>query len=435
MFYNSTQTSRRSVMQLAPPKNANYAAVVVSIKQLNELLGCDNVVGTPLLGFQAIVGRDTKEGELGIVFPAESQLSEEYASKNNLYRHAAKNDDAGKQGYLEDNSRVKAMKFRNHRSDCLFMPLESLQYTGIFWGDLQEGDTFDTLNGHEICRKYEVKKTNSEARIQKNKIKFQRVDQKHFPLHYDSDNYFRNENVIPDERTVVITQKLHGTSIRVANTIVARRFNWLDKLAQRVGVQVAATEFDYIFGSRRVTKDANNQEQAHYYSEDIWTIEGKKLEGSIPENFVVYGELIGWTSNNAPIQKNYTYKIPKGTADLYVYRVAFINGQGLVTDLSWDQVKEFCEDRGLKYVPELWRGPMSELRPMVRQWFNDVNFRETGYPQAVELDEESPCDEGVCIRLDGLSPYIVKAKSPLFYEHESKMLDEEALDLEVEGEL
>jgi hypothetical protein len=84
---------------------------------------CDNVVGTPIFGFQAIVGKDSKPGDLGIVFPAESQLSEEYCRVNNLFRHGDLNDDESAKGYLEDNRRVKAMKFRGHRSDCLFMPL------------------------------------------------------------------------------------------------------------------------------------------------------------------------------------------------------------------------------------------------------------------------------------------------------------------------
>jgi len=66
-------------MKLLEPENSNYAAQVVEIKSLTDLAGCDNVVGTPLLGFQAIVGKDTEQGDLGIVFTAETQLSEEYA--------------------------------------------------------------------------------------------------------------------------------------------------------------------------------------------------------------------------------------------------------------------------------------------------------------------------------------------------------------------
>jgi hypothetical protein len=422
-------------VKLQKPENDNYAAVVTRISTIVPLENCDNVVGTPLFGFQAIVGKDTLVGELGIVFPAETQISEEYARQNNLHRHGDLNDDQGAKGYLEDNRRVKAMKFRGHRSDCLFMPLTSLAYIKkLDLSEFKEGDVFDAIGDHEICKKYQIKRTNREARLEKNKTKFVRVDKKFMPEHYDSDNYFRNVDVIPDDRTVIVTQKLHGTSIRVGNTIVARKLKLRDRAARALGVRVADTEHDYVFGSRKVIKDVNNPNQEHFYSTDLWSEEGKKLEGVLPNGYLLYGELIGWAPNGGPIQKNYTYKVPHGTCDLYVYRVATVNNDGFVCDLSWDQTVEFCKDRGLKTVPELWRGAMRELpEELVRQRFTDVKFRETGYPQAVDLDPESPCDEGVCIRLDGIAPYILKAKSPVFYEHESKMLDEEAVDLEAEG--
>jgi hypothetical protein len=419
-------------MKFNEPKNKNYAATVVSLKSITPLEGSDNIVGTPIFGFQAIVGKNSQVGDMGIVFPAETQLSQEYAYENNLHRHGDHNRLEGSKGYLEDNRRVKAMKFRGHRSDCLFMPLTSLSYIKkLDLSQLKEGDSFDKIGDHDICNKYVIKRTKREQRIEKNKDKFIRVDKKYLPEHYDSDNYFRNMEVVPPETTVIVTQKLHGTSIRIGHTVVKHKHTFLEKLAKRLGIRVAEHGFDYVFGSRKVIKDVNNPNQNHYYSTDIWTEEGKKLEGMIPENFLVYGELIGWTPEGAAIQKNYTYQVPPQTCDLYVYRVAFVNGQGKVVDLAWDQVVEFCKDLGLKHVPELWRGKMKDC--LVEQWFIDTKFNEIGYPQAVPLDKESPVDEGVCIRVDGIAPYILKAKGPQFYEHETKMLDEEVVDLEVEG--
>lgn len=418
-------------MKILEPENKNYAATVVKLKEPIQLEGLDNLVGVTIFGFQALVSKDTPVGELGIVFPAESQLSEEYARRNNLHRHGNLNDDEGAQGYLEDNRRVRALRLRGERSDCLFMPLSSLSYIKG-WDTLREGDTFDRLGDHEICKKYVVARKGT-PRVEKNKAKaFSRVDKKFLPEHYDTDNYFRNVDTLSENNWVYITQKLHGTSIRVGHTVVARKLTVRDRAAKALGVKVADTEMDYVFGSRKVIKDANNPNQNHFYTTDIWTEEGKKLEGLIPENYLVYGELVGWTPNGSPIQKNYTYRVPHGTCDLFIYRVAVINNQGIVLDLTWPQVQEFCRDRGLKAVPELYGGPMPTEQE-IRDWYIDKSFRKEGYPQAIELDRESPCDEGVCIRLDGLTPYILKAKSPVFLEHETKMLDEEAEDLEAEG--
>lgn len=419
-------------MKISKPENESYAATVVTISEVHPFEGSDNIVGTNLFGFQAIVGVGTQPGERGLFFPAETQLSQEFCYENNLHQHGNLNKDEGAKGYLGDNRRVRAIRLRGNRSDCLFMPLSSLSYIkGFDPNELQDGDTFDVIGDHPICNKYVIKRTKKEQRIEKNKDKFIRVDKKFLPEHYDSDQWYKYHQAVPDEATVIVTQKLHGTSIRVGNTVVSRKLTLADRLAKLIGAKVQPTEMDYVFGSRKVIKDINNPNQNHFYSTDIWTDEGKKLEGLIPENFLVYGELIGWTPNGTPIQKNYTYQVPPQTCDLYVYRVAFVNAQGMVVDLSWDQVREFCKDRNLRTVPELWRGPKKDF---VAEEYIDRNYHAgEGFTQAVPLGDESPCDEGVCIRVDGLAPYILKAKGPLFYEHETKMLDAEAEDLEAEG--
>lgn len=428
-------------MKFKEPANNNYTATVVTIKQIVPLKAnketkaqdCDNVVGTPLFGAQAIVGKDTKVGDIGIVFPHETQLSEDFVYENNLFRHTDQNKDDGKAGYLEDNRRVRGMKFRGHRSDCLFLPLSSLKYTKVDISKLEEGDSFDEINGKEICKKFLRKVPKS--RIEKNKKdrSFVRVEKKFMPEHYATDQFFKNEDAIPPNRRVVVTQKIHGTSIRIGHTIVKRKLKPQEKLAKKLGVKVQDTEFDYVYGSRRSIKDINNPNQQHFYKHDIWTEEGKKLQGLIPENFLVFAELVGWNPDGGPIQKNYTYKIAHGISELYVYRVAHINGEGRVTDLTWDQIKEFCRDIDIKHVPELWSGQMKDFNP--REWL-DVRFNDElhgGYPQALPLDKGF-IDEGICIRVDGLTPYTLKAKSPMFLQHETKMKDEEVADTEEDEE-
>ncbi|HEY5267771.1 MAG TPA: hypothetical protein VII94_01400, partial [Candidatus Saccharimonadales bacterium] len=280
-------------MKIKEPENENYAAVFTTIKSIVPLDNCDNVVGTPLFGFQAIVGIDTKVGDVGIVFPAETQLSEEFCKENNLFRHTELNKNKDKAGYMEDNRRIKAMKFRGHRSDSLFMPLTSLSYIKkLKLDDLRDGDSFDVLFDHEICKKYVIKRPVS--RIQKNKVKFVRVDKMFLPEHFDSDQYFRHSESIPDDTTVIVTQKLHGTSIRIANTIVARRLNLIEKSLKKVGVKIQTHEFAHVGGSKKVVKDPDNPAQNHFYDFDVWTTEAMKLKGTVPENYILYGELIGW---------------------------------------------------------------------------------------------------------------------------------------------
>lgn len=416
-------------MKLDKPQNSNYAAVVVRLKTFVPLEGCDNVVGAPIFGFQAIVSKNHEIGELGIVFPVETQLSADYVKENNLFRHEEYNKDPKEKGYLEDNRRVKAMKFRGHRSDALFMPLESLKYIlGNDIDKLKEGDEFDQLKGKEICKKYIII-SHERANRQGQPKMFKRVDTKFIPEHFDSDNYFKFAGLLNPEADVVVTQKVHGTSIRIANTIVLRKKSFFENILSRLGVKIQETEYDYVFGSRKVIKDTNNPDHQHYYDVDIWSQEGKKLEGILPENFILYGELIGWTPTGGAIQANYTYQLPVGTCQLYVYRVAFVNAAGLVTDLPWDSMVEFCDRYGLKAVPEIWRGKVKDFdaTKYIDKRLNDE------YTHCLALDKPELVDEGVCLRIDRLTPYILKAKSPIFLQHESKILDTGTVDLETEG--
>lgn len=426
-------------MKLDPPVNENYAGVVVRLPSLHALEGADRLKAAPLYGFQAIVDLSYAAGDLGVVFPAECQLSEEYCKFNDLYRHSEFNTDPEAKGYLEDSRRIRAIKLRGHRSDCLFLKLDSLAFTGAKLDDLKEGDTFDSLNGHEICKKYVIKTKGTGRQQQKQIKKFVRVDPRTFPEHLDTTSWFRNSHLIPQDAWVYVSQKVHGTSIRLGRVPVLRKMTWRDKIAKRLGVKVQEAEYDAIAGSRKVIKDPNHPDYAksnHFYESDIWSSFLPRVEHLIPENFLVFGELIGWTSDGGAIQANYDYGLAPGTHELYVYRVATVNPKGVVTDLSWPQVRQFCYDRDLKHVPELWEGKHSDFR--ANEWVDKrladlIPFGVGRGPAPLPLGANKKLvDEGVCVRADGLTPTVLKAKSPVFLAHETKLLDQEVLDIEAD---
>jgi hypothetical protein len=427
-------------MKLLEPDNKDYAAVVVRLPKPVDLEGLDNLVGLQVLGSQALVARKADYGELVLVFTAGTQLSDEFAYKNNLYRHADKNEDQGQKGYLEDNRHLRQLKLKGYVSGALVMNLNALSYIkGVDVEQFNEGDTFDKIGDHEICRKYINKKTHAERAFEKNKKVWTRVDEKFLPQHYDTDNYFKNSHIIPENKEVTVTQKLHGSSIRIANTIVQRKLSFRDKLAKKIGAVVSTTEYDYVYGSRRVIKDANNPSHVHFYDTDIWSKKGAELQGLIPQGYLVYGELIGWTPEGAALQSKYTYNVLHTESELYVYRVATINPEGVVTDLTYDQIVEFCRDRSLKVVPLLWRGKYADFKP--EEWVDfpghDTKhfYHSDGFPQAVPLSTDSPCDEGVVIRAEGLAPYTLKCKSSTFVGYDNNNTAEGVLDMEEEGKI
>jgi RNA ligase. len=424
-------------------KNPNYVAAVIRVAALVDLDGLDNLKAIQMFGMQALVSKDVKVGDVGVLFSTEVQLSEDFARENNLHRHSNLNADPTQTGYLEDSRRVKAIKLRGHRSDSLFMPLDAFKYLKVKPDDFNVGDVFDSINGHEILRKYQIK----EPGINKGpQAKIRRVDLKVFPLHTDTENYWRNMDKVPQNAPVVITQKLHGTSVRYGKVPVADSPKWYQKVLAKLGLKVGTTNSPYKFvvGSRMVVKsidyEAESAGKEHFYASDLWSEWAKShsLDELVPDGYLVYGELIGFTPDGKPIQKDYTYDQPDKSAELYVYRVATVTPSGVVTDLSWPATKAFAHGIGLKTVPEL---TTTIHRDFVANDWIDTNFyvdwsnNESGSftDTPVRLSDATMVDEGVCIRYDGPNGiYILKAKSPIFLGHESAMLDEGGADVEAE---
>ena len=131
-----------------------YTAYVTKIKNIRKHPNADRLNLGECFGNTVVIGKEYNEETLYIYFPTDGQLSEEYATINNLVR---KKDENGVNigGYLDENKRnICAVRLRGERSDGLVMPLNSVEYTGIDLSLLQEGVVITILNGHEICRKY-----------------------------------------------------------------------------------------------------------------------------------------------------------------------------------------------------------------------------------------------------------------------------------------
>ena len=136
---------------------------------------------------------------------------------------------------------------------------------------------------------------------------------------------------------------------------------------------------------------------------------------------------MGWAGDK-PIQKHYTYQIPKGTFETYIYRIITVNPDGYSVDWGWDHVKEFCINNGIKHVPELWRGKKKDLD--VNKYQGKKFRQDLGLLQCLPLDSEAPCDEGIVLRQEGIQAKFYKYKSDAFRLIETKGLDAGEVDME-----
>lgn len=400
--------------------NENYAAIVFRLQETHQLEGLDNLRGLPIAGHQSLVSKDMQQGTMCIGFLAETQLSERFCFHNNLFSNSAMNGDPEVNGYLGKNRRVKAIKLRGNVSNALVVPVESLEaLIGEAFKDLKEGDSFTDIDGVEICKKYVVQHRKPvHTQRQKKKTKADLVKDCLFPKHFDTSSVYR-DNKFFDAQHVYITQKLHGTSVRLGHQVVNDEPGFFVGVFSKLfpNLKKLNKNYHYIAGSRNVVKSAINSSTG-FYETDVWTENLKKISDLIPKNYILYGEIVGFSGVATHIQKNYTYDCVPGQNKLYIYRVAIINEDGVEQELDWKSVKAFCERSGLLHVPELYDGLFGDISLDI---FKDRVYSDS-WPEAVTLSEKGTVDEGVCIRSD--HPFIVqKAKSPAFLEYETKQLD------------
>lgn len=418
--------------------NENYCGTIVQIDNFVKLEGLDNLIGAPIMGFNALVSKDYQPG-LYVLFTAECQLSEDFCRINNLYDKMEMNADPTKKGYLSHKRRVRAIRLRGHDSTALLMKLECLSN----WIDvsiLKNGDTFNVIGETEIVKKYVVvnsyRNSGPKTKLYKPRDRF---NSKLIPEHFDTAHWLKNSNKFSPQTRIIVSQKLEGTSVRLANQQIATYPKWVAKLLHWAGRKgmgnwKIANMIDRLFrkmewtpiaGSRRVIKLRDLDLQG-YYKEDVYNQALDKVAALIPKSWVLYGELIGWAGEK-PIQPKYTYNVPIGNHELYIYRIAIVNADGLATDLSQAQMEEWCHNNGLKVCPVLCHTNLSSFN---YKDFMDKKFTNE-YHNAVPLSPDSPCDEGIVIRIeDTLVPQFFKCKSPLYLGHETKVLDSEYVSLE-----
>lgn len=433
-------------MQLDKPINSNYAGLIVQIQKLVPLENCDFVQAAIILGNQVIVSKDTKVGDIGIYFPLECQLSETYLSTNNLYRKAELNSDNTKTGYFETNGRIRCVKFRGHKSEGLFMPYSSIEFTGT--DQLNVGDEFDTLNKILICKKYVVVKNISGGGNRSSKAeKVSKIVDKQFRFHEDTGMLYKNLHRITPNSLIQISYKLHGTSGISSYILCKKNLTWYEKLIKKLGINIVDTEYDYIYSSRKVIKNDSMSADNHFYKVDIWGIAHSELAPFLEAGMTFYYEIVGYLPSGQMIQKDYdygyvnpvqispvTYKYEYNYG-IFIYRITYTNTQGKVMEFSTQQVKDFCKSKGLQSVPELFYGYAKELsdeRMTPENWRD--KFLETiknGYNEKdCYLCENTVPEEGCVVRIEGLEFEAYKQKSNRFYELETKLLDSGIENLE-----
>ncbi len=416
----------------------NHKALVCKV-HVREFPGADRLQLGLCNGFQVIVGKEVQDGTLGLFFQEGLQISEEFAKANDLVR---RKDADGKPcgGMFDENRRVRTIKLRGQQSFGFWIALSAI-CGGNFEG-LKEGDLLDEFSGMKLCSKYITKATRNARTTQRST---RRGEVFGMPKHFDTPQLKREYERIPVGCKLIIQEKLHGTSQRVVKTYDKRVLSKWEKFKKWLGFQVETECLKYITGTRNVIV---SDDKDGFHSNDMRARATAFFEGKLPINMAVYFEVVGYEREGVPIMPRvsskclkdkeftkrygetitYKYGCPDGTLDVYVYRITQTTNDGHVIELSWEQVKAYCNMWGVKYVPEITSFDFSDLGGGYEGLMTVALSHHVGE----SLIDPSHPREGICIRWEkGLEFGIQKLKNFEFLEMEhSTKDDDDCVDIE-----
>jgi hypothetical protein len=349
-----------------------YQATVCYLNSLKPHPNADRLVLANALGYNYIGGLDTRDDVLGVVFPSDGKLSHDMLMANGLYR---KDPSTGVPmgGYFEPKGRVKTIKLRGQRSECFWIPLDALGWTGYDIETLQPGDTFDTLNDHKICSKYFTPATKRMMKGGQTKAAKPNYAPT-FARHSDTPKVREVVTFFTPGTQFTVTEKLHGTSGRTGRVLWTKKTKWQNILSK---IGLYKDSYRYVTGTRKVIIDPDKMgEDKGFYKGTFFRTEIHRSleEKGLKKGEIIYYEIVGYTDSGSlimgehPLDKSelknsgipqseldqysvgmrYTYGCAYGEYDMYVYRITQ-DGK----DLTHEQVQNRCEELGLKTVPFL----------------------------------------------------------------------------------
>ena len=381
-----------------------HTGYIVEVKDLRPHNNADKLQLATFFGETVIVGLDTKIGDIGIYFPCDLQLSEEYCDVNDLCRKRADGTDG--KGYLErDKRNIKAISLRGEKSYGLYAPLSSLAFTGVDLATFKVGDTVSTVNGILICKKYIPRSNIRKGHYSKgNKTRKHKVPiAPLFAEHMDTEQLAYNLDAFRCGDEIEITLKMHGTSQRTGYLPVLKGYhdswhcqirNWLwfqfNRITKKNDLHTTIDkmkhdgkpyyDYGYVSGTRRVVLD--NYEGGFYGSNAFREQHSKFFEGKLWKGETVYYEVVGFTDTGTPIMasgdnkklndKEFVKQYGETTifsygcsphevyefdnvlvpqSDIYVYRMTMTNEDGDVVEYTPDFMRYRCEQMGVKTVP------------------------------------------------------------------------------------
>lgn len=511
-----------TIFTLSEKAKEEYSCTIVRIGEIKPIEGSDFLALTMVNGNPIVIRRDSvKEGDIMIYAPIETALNHEFLSANNLYEigeyhlnsnhkevslliEQDKKDEAKKiVGFFNRHGRVKLIRLRGCPSMGFLITKNDL----VKWDkdiedvDLNElvGTDFDTINNKLFVKAYvpytppmPIRLTKAEKRAKKLK-KYPKLIDGEFRFHYDTSLLPKYIHLIKPDDEVVISAKMHGTSICLGNVLMKKpiELNIIQKTFNKIAYKnlrklkeanrainynkaifdIAKLEkfkklirksyklaYGNIYSSRTQIKNISSSDVKRkknvrngFYGVDVWGKFNELLKDYIPEGMMIYGEICGYVNNNGKlIQKDYDYGCDYGENFLMPYRITTSNSDHTkkeweVSDVfKWmvNLIKKHPELKGvIKPINILYQGTLHNLYPDINineHWHENILERLRNDKEHFFMEEMDPmCNnkvpfEGIVLRICGDKfAEAFKLKCIRFKEKEQKNYDKGVTDIEV----
>lgn len=408
-------------------------AIVAKVTQVFEIPGATNIHVAKVLGESCIVSKDVAVGFVGILFPSDTQLSEEYCYENNLFRDKMSNKNPEKSGFFESTRRVRVQPFLKVKSTAYFTSLESVSYVGNYNECSALGYTFDSVNGKTICNKY-ISEATRQAVSKQNRPKQAKLNETpYFEKHVDSAQFKHSVAMIPVGALIHFHAKVHGTSARMSHTLKNIELPKWKKLLNKFAPKMfPTTQWAFVTGSRNVVlrENATGFHGSEQYRFDVTN----SLKAHMPKGVTIFGEIAGYV-NGKPImavhqsagtkdkafQKKYgkdvvyKYGCKEHEYRFHIYRITSLTQDGVNIDWTEAQIEQFCAERGLLaplnvHPPVVYDGDVEKLCELVERLTERTELIGEDY-----IDGSHP-GEGIILRIDtgSKNPYFLKSKAYFF---------------------
>lgn len=330
---------------------------------------------------------------------------------------------------------------------------------------------FDTIGEELFCYAY-VPKTNP-VRSGGHRGGRKKKKQKEYPLlipgqfekHYDTQKFGDNIHKFSPDDVVDISDKLHGSSIRISNC--KRRFpiqnfpKWkslinkvldLTEWSSKFRITDTYEDYDVVWGTRNVVQNPDvNPDKNAFYETDIYKPYYDLLKNYIPKGMSIYGEICGYeVGSDKMIQKGYDYGCNPGENFLMPYRITTTNEDGTKTEWEVSAVKEWTEQMmneheelktRLAPIHLFYHGRLGDLYPdldVQNHWQTNLLLRMKEDTELFGMEQMEPlCKnevprEGLVIRKVGDEvSEAFKLKCDAFFKWEKEQMDQGVVDSEM----